>query len=396
MNKKQPVKRIALAVSHPVQHFCPQYESFAQIPGIEFKVFFASKLGYKAYYDPNFKKEVSWGNIRLENFNHVFVNGDEVLPAKPELDSQNLEKELALFNPDIVITYGYFQKYQRRACKWANKNNKIVAYISDSEHRQYRNKWKEWIKYPYLRWYFSKIDYFLTVGNANEEFYRSYAVKDNQFIRMHFPIDIKAYENAWAKRDELRNKIHERYNIPSSSYVACVVGKLVSWKNQDHIIDAMLQLEKKGKTMYLFIIGSGEMQEQWQQKAKQLTKSGVFFTGFVNIEELPAYYAASTVYIHPASVEPHSIAISEAIYMGCPVIVSDRSGSYGDDDDVQVNKNGLVYSFGDINQLSGTIEKTMTDKKQMNEWSGFSHAISIGFQKRSHREVLEELKQKTK
>ena len=148
--------------------------------------------------------------------------------------------------------------------------------------------------------------------------------------------------------------------------------------------------------MYLFMIGSGEMQEQWQQKINQLKESKVFFTGFVNIEDLPAYYAASTVYIHPASVEPHSIAVSEAIYMGCPVIMSDRCGSYGKDDDVQVNKNGIVYPFGDINHLSGAIEKTMDDKIRMNEWSQFSHHISTRFQQRSHREALEELIQKAK
>jgi glycosyltransferase involved in cell wall biosynthesis len=394
MSKEQRITKIALIISHPIQHFCPQYESFAQVKGVEFKVFFASKLGYKSYYDVNFKKEVSWGNIRLENFNHIFVNGDQVLPASTNLDSANLEKELAMFDPQIVITYGYYQKYQRRARKWANQNRKVVAYISDSENKQHRGQLKEWIKYPYLRWYFSKINYFLTVGDANESFYRRYAVKDQQFIRMHFPVDIKAYQHAWNQKEELQNQVRSDNGIPPDGFVASVVGKLVSWKNQDHIIDAMIQLEKRNLVMYLFVIGSGEMLEQWKQKADQLKKSRVIFTGFVNIENLPAYYAASSVYIHPASIEPHSIAVSEAIYMGCPVIISDRCGSYGQNDDVQVNKNGTVYSFGNIDELANSIEKMMNDKKQIAEWGDFSHTISKKFQERSHKESLEELVKK--
>jgi glycosyltransferase involved in cell wall biosynthesis len=63
---------------------------------------------------------------------------------------------------------------------------------------------------------------------------------------------------------------------------------------------------------------------------------------------LPAYYAVSDVYIHPPSIEPHSIAMSEAIYVGCPVVLSDRCGSFGPTDDVREGINGFVYSFAEI------------------------------------------------
>ena len=65
----QPELRVAIVVSHPIQHFCPQYVSFAKNKNIELKVFFASALGYKKYADANFKKEISWGNLQLEKFN---------------------------------------------------------------------------------------------------------------------------------------------------------------------------------------------------------------------------------------------------------------------------------------------------------------------------------------
>ena len=58
--------RVALIVSHPIQHFCPQYVSFAKNKDVVFKVFFGSALGLKKYYDPNFKKEISWANLKLD------------------------------------------------------------------------------------------------------------------------------------------------------------------------------------------------------------------------------------------------------------------------------------------------------------------------------------------
>ena len=51
----------------------------------------------------------------------------------------------------------------------------------------------------------------------------------------------------------------------------------------------------------------------------------------------------------------HSLSISEAIYMGCPVIISDKCGSYGETDDVQVNKNGFVFECENVVQLKSYI-----------------------------------------
>jgi glycosyltransferase involved in cell wall biosynthesis len=383
--------RIAIVVSHPIQHFCPQYVSFANHPGVQCKVFFGSALGLKKYADPNFKREISWGNLQLDRFDHVLLNGEEVLQADKKLDALSLDAELEKYQPELIIIYGYFQRLQQRAHKWARKHGIGLAYISDSEKRQSRSRWKQLLKYPIVRLYFSPIKFFLSVGDANETFYRSYGVSDSKIIRMHFPIDIHSYERNYREKDMLRERIRQQYHISNDEIVTAVVGKLVSWKNQDHIIEAMMLLEQQGVYLHLFVIGSGDQQEAWQQKATVLKHSKVHFTGFVNIEELPAYYAAADFYTHPASIEPHSIAISEAIYMGCPVIISDRCGSYGQHDDVQEGKNGFVYPFGNITALADVITRLCSNGTLRVSMGEYSHQLSVAFQQRSHHEVLNDL-----
>jgi glycosyltransferase involved in cell wall biosynthesis len=383
--------KIAIVVSHPIQHFCPQYVSFAENARIELMVFFASSLGLKKYRDPNFKQEVSWGNLRLESFNHQFLNGDIALPSGRQLDVKSLDKELDNFKPALVIIYGYYQKFQRRAHRWAKSNRVPLAYISDSELRHQRNFLKEMLKYFFIRKYFKSIQYFLSVGDANEEFYRYYCVQQDRVVRMHFPIDIKCYETAFDNRILLRRKIRERYYISPSDVVLIVVGKLVAWKNQDHIIEAMQVLEDSDKPCHLLVVGSGEMLQEWEQKSKQLNRSKVYFTGFVSPEDLPAYYAASDIYVHPASIEPHSIAISEAIFMGCPVVVSDCCGSYGPTDDVQEGKNGYVFKFGNIDDLASKIGLLTNDVAMRERFGIYSHNLGTQFQKIAHFEVLNKL-----
>src|SRR4051812_33790575 len=82
--------RLALVVSHPIQHFCPQYVSFAQNKNIAFKVFFASTMGFKKYVDPTFKKEIAWDNLNLDKFDHEFLNGDQLLEPDNKLDAPSI------------------------------------------------------------------------------------------------------------------------------------------------------------------------------------------------------------------------------------------------------------------------------------------------------------------
>jgi glycosyltransferase involved in cell wall biosynthesis len=384
--------RIAIVISHPIQHFCPQYSSFSANPLVQLKVFFASTLGYKQYHDPNFGEMISWSNLRLESFEHEFLNGGKIIPVDKNIDAVDLDKRLLDFKPDVIVIYGYFQKLQRRAYKWAKRNNVSLAYISDSERNRDKNLITGILKYPYLRRYFSGIRTFLTVGDANEAYYRFYGVPGEKFKRMHFPIDIKLYEQSFLNKAELRKAVRTCFNIGEDETVLSVVGKLVRWKNQGDIIDAMAELEKQEIYLHLFILGSGEMMESWKNKAGRLSRSEVHFMGFVKPEDLPSFYAATDIYIHPASLEPHSLAISEAIFMGCPVILSDKCGSYGISDDVQVDKNGYVYQCGNIRQLAEIIGNLSADKSLQKKFGEYSHKIAIEFQLQSHSNVLKDLR----
>jgi glycosyltransferase involved in cell wall biosynthesis len=384
-------KNIAIVISHPIQHFCPQYASLAAHPDVNLKVFFASALGYKKYIDTNFKEEIVWNNLRLEEFDHQFLNDEASLPVGKDLDAVDVGDALAAFAPDLVIIHGYFQKLQRRTFKWSRQNKVRLAYISDSERRHQLHWIKEWIKYPFIRKYFAGISFFLTVGDANEAYYRHYGVPDRKMIRMHFSIDRRSYEGAWKDRSVLNASLRERFRLSGSDLVLSVVGKLVTWKNQADIIGAMKKLEDKGVVTNLFIIGSGEQKEMLEKRAEELARSRVIFPGFVKPEDLPAFYTASDIYIHPASLEPHSLAISEAIYMGCPILISDRCGSYGSFDDVQEGKNGYVFKCGDIDDIVNKILLLATDKEKREQFGLYSHETGENFQKRSHGGFLKEL-----
>jgi glycosyltransferase involved in cell wall biosynthesis len=386
-----PKPKIAIVVSHPIQHFCPMYASWAANVNFKLKVFFASSKGVNQYFDPSFNKEISWNNLYLDKFEHEFLNDGKTLELNKQIDAPGIKKRLDDYNPDILIVYGYTQKLQQRAKKWAKENNKKVLMISDAELRHYRPLYVRLLKHFLIPKKLKVFDGFLTVGDANEDYYLHYGVLKEKLFRSPFPIDIFLYEEAFKIKDELRKEIRNKYNINDDDIVLSNVGKFVKWKRQIDIIKALKLLENKYNRIVLFLIGSGEEENYLQNEANKLKHNKVILTGFINPEELPAYYAASDIYIHPSERDAHSLSVSEAILMGCPVIISDTCGSYGPTDDVQPNVNGFVFKAGDINSLSKDILKLYSDNELRKRFENNSINISTNAQISAHRFNFAEL-----
>lgn len=382
-------KRLAIIVSHPIQHFCPLYANWAKNDLWEIKVFFASNAGAKPYFDENFKKMITWEGLRLEQFAHEFLNGEQDIPVNASTDASNLANSLQTFAPDAVLTYGYDQRLQRRAKRWAISQGIPVIYFADSELRQQRSIIKQWLKKLWLPYYFQEITSFLVTGNANEVYYVHYGVPQSKMIRSSYPIDRDLYEDAWNNRENLSASIRAKYEIPVDSVVVSMAGKLIDRKRQIDLIHALSKV--KNCHITLLLIGTGEKEEAWKIAASEIKHHRIIFAGFIEAHHLPAYYAASDIYAHVSEAEPHSVAVSEAIYMGCPVIISHTCGSYGMDDDVQVGVNGYVFPCKNIDQLAQKIEHLATNYELRNSMSTQSNLIAVSNQRVTHLEVLNTL-----
>jgi glycosyltransferase involved in cell wall biosynthesis len=379
--------RVAVVLSHPIQHFCPQYTSWAQYEDWEIRVFFASSAGVEAYTDPDYGEEIEWEGIDLD-FPHQFLNDGEVLPIDPQLDAPDLETHLGAYNPDVLVMHGYIQKLQRRALHWGYESDVTVLMFSDSEQRQHRPWYKRLAKKLVLPSYiYRKIDGFLTVGDANEDYHLNYGARPDQLFRLSYPIDRDFYDASYGDREALGQEIRGAYDVSPDAAVFSVVGKLVPWKRQKDLIDALARHDAS-QDVVAFIIGSGEREDMLKRRAGRLDAHRVVFTGFVQPTELPKYYAASDAYVHPSSVEPHSVAISEAVYMGCPAVISDRCGSYGPNDDVQIGRNGFVYPCGDTRTLAHNLERLASSPGLKQRMGKASHRFAVQAQEKSHGEGL--------
>ena len=363
-----PRPRLAIIVSHPVQHFCPMYRRIVADGRVELLVIFA-EAGAAARFDTDFNRIVKWQDDILEGYPHVIVTVAAAERAKYVI------AELKKFAPNVIYLHGYHQPYLKEAMRWAHKARIGVLMTTDSELRKPRPFHVRIAKKLLLPRTFRDVDLFLTVGDENERYFEHYGVRRERFLRVPFSIDSASYDAVLSRRVEIRRTLRERLKIAQNEVMVLNVGKLILDKGQGYMIEAFAQALNSCKNRATLVIaGDGSERARLEAQIKSMG-STVRLLGFIGVEQLPDYYVAADIYAHPSGYDPHPLAVSEAIYCGLPLIASDRIGSIGPTDDLQVGKNGWVFPFGDSSAMAALLTKLIDDSELRNAAGEISGSI---------------------
>lgn len=360
----QPCKpRLAIVVSHPIQHFVPLYRALADHDGIEVKLFFASRVGLDSYYDNEMQTQIAWNMDLLAGYSYCFLPGAELVTeslALPKLDP-DLEPSLGEFCPDTVMVYGYAMALSRRAARWANANGCRLIMISDSELREPRPLLKRIVKQLVVRWYYRPVDGFLAVGDENERYYRHYGAPAKRIFRSPFTIDEVSYRDAASRREEARAALILRHNLPTDACVALFVGKLSTRKRPQDLVEAVACLQGKTKRpVHALFAGGGELAHGLAMliSSKQMPAK---LLGFVNVDALPMLYAGCDILVHTSQADPHPLVCCEAACIGMPMILSDRIGAEGPTDIARRGENAFIYPCADVERLAVRLKALADD-----------------------------------
>lgn len=357
--------RLAIVVTHPIQHFVPFYRALAADPAIELHVLYGAPIGVDSYFDEEMQTEISWNMDLLGGYSHEFLGavpaGGQPSPRQP--DSPAIAGRLTAFAPDVVLVYGYVQANVHHARRWCRSHRVPVMTIGDSELIQKRGLIKRAGKQIILRAIFRQYAAFLAVGDRNADFYRHYGVPASRIVRCPFTIDETTYRAAYADRAALRADARRTYEIPADEVVALFVGKLSTRKRPGDLIAALQHIGDRNVTA--LFAGNGELLSDLQSQA---AASGVSarFAGFVNIDKLPALYAAADILVHPSQLDPHPLICSEGACLGLPMLLSDRIGAVGPSDIAREGQNARVFTCGDAAGLAGLIA-TLADDAPLRE-----------------------------
>lgn len=138
------------------------------------------------------------------------------------------------------------------------------------------------------------------------------------------------------------------------------VGRIVNEKGVHILIDSVPKILKTYPHTKFVIVGKGPQLDYLKWKVWNLgIVEKVYFTGYVNDEDLMKLYKCVDVAVFPSLYEPFGIVVLEGMVAKVPVVVSDTGGLGSI---VEHGVNGLKSYAGNANSLADCIMEVLGDE----------------------------------
>jgi len=122
-----------------------------------------------------------------------------------------------------------------------------------------------------------------------------------------------------------RGGVEDEHYVGSEISI-CSVGKIVSVKGYDRLLEAHHRLIVEGLQHHVYIIGCGEGQKKLERRAAELGVADSF--KFLGFHKNPYKYISQCgLYVCSSRREGFSTAVTEALVLGLPVVSTDCSGA---------------------------------------------------------------------
>lgn len=210
----------------------------------------------------------------------------------------------------------------------------------------------ERITRSYEKWFFEHVDMILTPSEATcKHLKETIGVKTPTRV---FPngIDTKRF------RPVDPSAFLERHGIDTEKPIVGYTGRLGHEKRLWEIIDAVAELDFK-----VLFGGDGPARENLVERAEDRGVDAEFL-GFLEREELPAFYSALDVFAFPSPIETQGLVALESYACGTPVVGVNKGGL---ENTVNDGVTGYHYESGDISGFADGIKRALEENGQLRE-----------------------------
>jgi glycosyltransferase involved in cell wall biosynthesis len=360
-------KRLAIFTSHPIQYQAPYFRALAASGRVRPTVYFGSRHGVDVALDTDFGTAFRWDVPLLDGYEHVFLTNTARTPNVSTFRGVRLGRPERVITPDrhdalLVLGWQTLAHVQMLRAAWKSGVPVLVRGESTLQRSPAsglrgvarRTLWLPARQRLYRR-AFDRVDAFLVIGSRNRDYYRAFGVPDEKLYWVPYGVDNAWFSMSEPARSLARARVRDRLGMSDDTIVVASAAKLIPRKRPLDVVDAVVDLCRRGVEAHALFIGDGEQRSAVQQRAERSgIDAAVSIAGFVNQQELPAWYAAADVLVLPSdSRETWGLVANEAMAAGLPVVVSDAAGCSVDL--VREGENGFTYPCGDVRALAARL-----------------------------------------
>ncbi len=361
--------KVAFVISHPIQYYVPILAELTRRGNIALKVFYTWGEDSISKFDPGFNRVVQWDIPLLEGYEFEFLENiatDKGTHHFNGIDNPNIINRINEFAPDKIVVFGWSFKSHLKVLRYFK--DKVPIYFRGDSHLLNKHSFvKDILRRAYLRWVYSHIDYAISVGTNNKEYYRWAGLKDKNILFAPHAIDEKIFLKNITVHETEAIALREKLSIPHNHVVFIYTGKFEYRKNLNVLVDAKINL--KGKNCTLLMVGNGPDEVQLKSKCK--VDNDIHFIEFINQSKMPMIYKTADVFVLPSISETWGLGINEAMNCGLAVLASNKVGSAVD----LVKENGFIFEYSNANDLSDKMLYFIENKAKLEEMKRKSLSI---------------------
>jgi len=158
---------------------------------------------------------------------------------------------------------------------------------------------------------------------------------------------------------------HSTYRqIPGINRIEPLIGyfgRIKKYKSVDHLLHAFAIVLKELPQAKLAVIGEGDGKPEFQKIAHELhIDHATTFTGFLPLDQKVRLLNQMQIVVNTSAKEGWGLTVTEANACGAPAVASDVPGLR---DAVIDGETGLLYEYGNIEQLAGKILLLLRDER---------------------------------
>jgi glycosyltransferase involved in cell wall biosynthesis len=326
----------------------PFYKDLVRLFEGEFFVMYSPiryKICKKEKFCNRIKEELGENAIPLYS-DHVFDTYSRKWDEMPDIEKGKripltfgLMRMINKIKPDVLITEGYFQ--------WTplvllygiiHRIPVYLGYERTLHTERNTGKLKTWQRKLFNRFFAG----FLVNGSETKKYLLSLGVQED---RIHiggmsadstgFSLKVKDYQHQNIEKQKL--SVLGDGNFKGLLYL--FVGVVAERKGVSYLLSAWEEHVKTHSDDLLMIVGNGNQLAELNEKYGHM--ESVRFTGRVEYEMIPQYYAIADVFVLPTIEDNWSLVVPEAMACGLPVATSIYNGCYPEL--VHKDVNGITF-----------------------------------------------------
>lgn len=272
----------------------------------------------------------------------------------PEMEAA-VAAALDRLGPDVVVAISYATPDARAALRWCRRRRRGAVMVSEARAEDAeRSAWREAIKRQLVR----TADAALVSGTVHGAYLQSLGVPPELMFTPASVVDNAYFREGAAAVRATPDAARRLPGLSAPSPFFLSSGRFIERKGLPALLSAYARYRQSATAPWrLVLLGDGPLRPDLERIAAGI--DGVTFAGFRQIDELPAYYALASAYVHPARADQWGLVVNEAMAAGLPVVVSRGAGCAPDL--VREGANGWTVPPDDIDALAAALGRIAAD-----------------------------------